>query len=864
MTAAQNLSTNIDQLVARIDSQDESFTLPVRQFLESFGYTVATGNQHGKIPQYHIVAGDVFFVKKIFSEELHGSPKRLVLVWNEIGEEWKKFFDALPAKIVSIPPKELSQRELQVVFAFFFSGASKMLNLFPLHPPAPIGSGPAGGSGQAPLKKEHATPSANTSHHQQDEDKKRISLAMDEIFLGTRETKNKKIEKHDRKNFPQKKFLHRFIFLAGFLLLPLAWYITSLAISVGTLTISSKFLLDGKTTSAIQVNRISRYWITQGKGALLVLGIPFKIIRLEHIIRQQERFWSLLTDITQGEEGVGGVTTHGQIILHTLFATDQNQQTATTESVASALESMRNDLFLIQNHLGAAQAQLASLIQEKSFPFFLPITLKIGEKGNNALAKLRSDTITVDNLLSLYQKIAGFKEKKTYLVLLQNSMELRPTGGFIGSIILATFNEGKLVDLQIQDVYTVDGQLKGHVDPPRPIAELLNQEHWYLRDSNWDPDFSISGERASWFYQKETGAVVDGTIAISVPLIQSLLTATGPIVLSDYNDRITAENFFGKSLFYTKNDFFPGSTQKKDFLGILTNSLIAKLTTGKDIRAPLVFRAVANGLTRRDILFSFVDPQLETLVSRLGWGGSVPAKQTCEKETQSSCLFDYFYLVDANLGVNKVNYFIQRELVRAITIHEDGKIQETTTISYKNTSGGDPIGAGGGGVYRNFARFYVPADSILASITIDGEVVRGRPIGKSSSPPSLPYTTTEGTLGDLSIVGLALDVPPGAERRVVISYQRRTPFIPDDHGSVLEIYHQKQPGFSNNPLQTIVTYPIFWTSQETSTGSNGKTGLPALPAGRQAARQAFLAKEAQLMYNSILSQDSDIRIRFTK
>ncbi len=843
MTAAQNLSTNIDQLIARIDSQDESFILPIRQFLEAYGYVVLTHNEHGKIPHYHIIAGDTFFVKKIFSEGFNEVAKRLVLVWSEIGEEWKNFFGALPAKIVSLPPKELSPRELQTIFAFFFSGESKMLNLFP--PPK---------AGQVLLKKENILQPSGTKIHQRDEDRKRISQTMDEIFLGKIPKENIKTEKHIKKNFSHKKLFHRFIFVASLLLLPLVWYVASLAISVATLGISSKLLLEGKTTSATQVNRVSQYWITQGKGALLIIGIPFKAIGFKEIIRQQERVWSLLDDVTQGEEKIEAITTHGQIILHTLFATDQNQGNATTESVVGALESIRNDLFLIQNHLGAAQGQLVSLIHEKSFPFFLPFMPSIGEKGSSTLAKLRSDTITIDNLLSLYQKIAGFKEKKTYLVLLQNSMELRPTGGFIGSIILVTFSEGKLIDLQIQDVYTVDGQLKGHVDPPLPIAELLGQEHWYLRDSNWDPDFSISGQKASWFYQKETGTVVNGTIAINVPLIQNILAATGPIVLSDYNDRITAENFFGKSLFYTKNDFFAGSTQKKDFLGILTNSLITKLTTEKNISAPLVFRAVANGLTRQDILFSFVDPQLETLVSRLGWGGTVPAKQTCEKEIQSNCLFDYFYLVDANLGVNKVNYFIERQLVHTITIHEDGKTQETVNVSYKNTSQGDN---GGGGVYRNFARFYVPADSILASITIDGEAVRGRPVVKSSTPPSPPYTTTEGTLGDLSVVGLVFDVPPGRERRVVISYQRGIPFIPGTQGSVFEIYHQKQPGLSNDPLQTVVTYPIFWTSRETMTGSSGKTSVPT-------GKQAFLAKEAQLLYNSTLSQDNDIRIRFTK
>ena len=67
-------------------------------------------------------------------------------------------------------------------------------------------------------------------------------------------------------------------------------------------------------------------------------------------------------------------------------------------------------------------------------------------------------------------------------------------------------------------MYALDGQLKGHVDPPAPMRDLLGQEHWYLRDSNWDPDFKESAARAAWFYEKEGGVPVDGVIAINVPV----------------------------------------------------------------------------------------------------------------------------------------------------------------------------------------------------------------------------------------------------------------------------------------------------------------------------------------------------------
>jgi len=75
-------------------------------------------------------------------------------------------------------------------------------------------------------------------------------------------------------------------------------------------------------------------------------------------------------------------------------------------------------------------------------------------------------------------------------------MELRPTGGFIGSFGLLNFENGKLGNLNVNDIYAIDGQLKGHVAPPDELLHFLGQPNWYMRDSNWSPDFPISAERA--------------------------------------------------------------------------------------------------------------------------------------------------------------------------------------------------------------------------------------------------------------------------------------------------------------------------------------------------------------------------------
>ncbi len=809
---APTINHQPDESLARIDSQDASFVLPIRQYLEAHGCMVTTGITPGKIPLYHIAAGDEDFVKRIFAENQNGATRRLALIIDGCEENPNTMFHATHAKIVLLPTKQLGAREVKTIFAFFFTGDTAVLDMMP------PGS-------EKPVKK---TVSKENEIRKQDED--RIKQTMEEIFDEKKLPPDKQDSAFPLKRKMRISWIRLFIFILCIIFLPILWYGLTMLASVGSLAISGKFLTQGNIAYAKKSEQISGWWIDRGKGTLGVLGIPISAAGAKSFVHDQERLWGIFADLQKGVDGGVAAIENGRTTMQTLLTSNP---TGETGGLAKGIEDMRSSLFLVQTHLGLAQGELKEILTQKPFPFL--------EKINSSLANVRSDTKTMDNLLSLYQKIGGFGEKKTYLLLFQNSMELRATGGFIGSIGQLTLSGGKLSDFQIQDVYTVDGQLKGHVDPPEPIASLLGQEHWYLRDSNWDPDFSASGARAAWFYEKETGAKVDGVIGISVPLLQALLSATGPISLADYNDRITAENFFGKSLYYTQGNFFPGSTQKKDFLGTLTSAMINVLTTQKNVDSFSVFQKIAKGLTNHDVLFWFTDPQLQVLAANLGWGGVVPQRSSCENNP--ACFLDYAYLVDANLSVNKVNYFVKRNMIRELSINEAGVVKETMTVSYQNTSVND---TGGGGNYRNFARLYIPGDSVLTSITIDGQIIHTKPAQKKT-PVQPPYTETEPSIGALSGVGIAFDVTTGAERRLVISYERKKPLVFAGGKSNLTVYTQRQPGTINTSFQATVSYPIFWT---------GQAGF--------AAKQVFLAKASQFEYNTDLSEDRELNLIFLK
>ena len=130
----------------------------------------------------------------------------------------------------------------------------------------------------------------------------------------------------------------------------------------------------------------------------------------------------------------------------------------------------------------------------------------------------------------------GRGNAKTYLLLLQNNTELRPGGGFIGNYGLLKFEEGKLKEITVEDVYTADGQLKEQIESPKQLAQLLTVDNFYLRDSNWSGDFEVNADLARDFLKKETGADVDGVIAVDLTFVANLLKATGPVKLSDYNE----------------------------------------------------------------------------------------------------------------------------------------------------------------------------------------------------------------------------------------------------------------------------------------------------------------------------------------
>lgn len=429
---------------------------------------------------------------------------------------------------------------------------------------------------------------------------------------------------------------------------------------------------------------------------------------------------------------------------------------------------------------------------------------RLDKKTAEKLQGIQSTLVPMVNTMGIWPTLFGFDGKKMYLVLFQNNMELRPGGGFIGSYGLLTLDNGKAESFVIRDVYDSDGQLRGHIEPPYPLRRYLPQVHWYLRDSNFSPDFSKSASAAAYMLSQETKENVDGVIGVDVGFVKNILQAIGPVSVTDYSETVTADNLYMVTQSHAEKNFFPGSTQKKDFLRSLAQNLQVRITEG-NVSYPLLLEAIGKSIIEKHIQFAFADQEAQNLFTVNGLSGSLWE----DRGGDVGKVIDIAGISEANVGVNKANFFINRTISQDVAIGESGNITGEFSVTYGNTSNGWP-----GGNYHNYVRFIFPEGASLTGVTIDDvtqtivpAVVDPRKYEAKNftSPIGLEVDTTQ-ELGK-TLFGFFVIVPEGKGMKIALSYRLREQFPLENPAPVYDLKIVKQAGTDTDPYSLRLTFP---------------------------------------------------------
>ncbi|WKZ29520.1 MAG: DUF4012 domain-containing protein [Patescibacteria group bacterium] len=370
--------------------------------------------------------------------------------------------------------------------------------------------------------------------------------------------------------------------------------------------------------------------------------------------------------------------------------------------------------------------------------------------------QLRSmrDLMTHDlSPLAMLPSILGYPEPKTYLFLMLNNTELRPGGGFIGTYGILDFADAEITEFFTDDIYALDGPSEAYMKeiPPAPLRTYLRVPVWYMRDSNWSPDFAVSAMNVEKFYRLEGGKErLDGVIGITPTLVSKLLAITGPITVD--GSTFTSENVTDELEYRVEVAFWTDGTpqaQRKDVVGKLGQELIKRLLGTKLSQLAQLADVAQEALKEKHMMAYFHDSTLQTFADASGWTGRF-----------RSAANDRLAIIDANLASLKTDAVMDRTI--SYTLRPDGDSWiARASITYKNNGRFNWKTTR----YRTYTRFYAP----LGSTFIKGE---GMMVDDKLNDPRRRVGTVDVTqeLGH-AVFGAFISIEPGETRTLAMEYR---------------------------------------------------------------------------------------------
>ena len=387
----------------------------------------------------------------------------------------------------------------------------------------------------------------------------------------------------------------------------------------------------------------------------------------------------------------------------------------------------------------------------------------------------------------------GWDGPRRYLVLTQDPAELRPTGGFLGSYGIVTFDRGRVTDRSFHDVFDLDLPPDyPFIKPPAELSTYLlgsTKQPWQLVAANWSPDFPTSAQNALRLYTNESGDKhIDGVFGITTYTIDELLKITGPIDVPAYQTTIAAGETTLKTLQLTRVAK-PGATRKA-FLSAFADQMFDRLL-GLPPKQWTALVGEADTLQRQHMLLAwFKNPDDQALAISSGFAGGVPDVPG-----------DYVYAVDSNVAPSsKLNAVTTRSLRLDVALDVAGNAVHTLDITWDNgimTQAGTPYRELPGNKHlRNlgiYFRLLAPEGSSVGAVA-----------GGQSAEVTAPAVVTN-EAGRL-VVGTYLLAPPG---QTSLRYVWTTPAaaVADQGRSLYRLTIQKQPGLLPGPLSLTIHAP---------------------------------------------------------
>lgn len=387
------------------------------------------------------------------------------------------------------------------------------------------------------------------------------------------------------------------------------------------------------------------------------------------------------------------------------------------------------------------------------------------KEAENAARNLETAT----DAAALVPYFFGAGGPRTWLLAIQNPVEARATGGFLGAFGILSSDSGKL-SLERFDNNNNFPELPTPAPAPPEFAD--NYDRFSSRtlwsNANMSPDFPTVAEVLASMWEHATERRVDGVIAIDAVGLNALLRLVGPVNAPPVGE-INGDNFLRIALneAYIR---FPEKEARSSFL----------LEVGREVWTRLLAGNFANPSTLIDPMGEMVEQKRVQMwsrgeqerIERLGLAGELHPEEGS----------DFLMVVGQNAAANKVDFYARRRISYKVDLSDPRLARGLVELTIENGAPGSGLPAyilGPNvvgpvhrpyppGLNRSFVSVYRPPSSAIVASLLDGREagVESR-IEKGLQVASLLMEALPGAGTTLTLQTTGVPVEPGEYRLIV-------------------------------------------------------------------------------------------------
>ncbi|NMD93855.1 DUF4012 domain-containing protein [Rhodococcus sp. BL-253-APC-6A1W] len=369
----------------------------------------------------------------------------------------------------------------------------------------------------------------------------------------------------------------------------------------------------------------------------------------------------------------------------------------------------------------------------------------------------------------------GADGPRSYFVGFQTNAEARGTGGLLGGFGVVRANDGAI---EVDDLAS-NRQLRfdyAPIDlgPDFQQAYGRSRPTQDFRNSNISSHFPYAGQIWQSMWQQEAGERVDGAIATDPVALSYVLDVVGDVTLPD-GETITSDNVveLTESTAYTR--FGDDQAARKTYLETVAQTVVQKLT-GSISRPQALLEALGRAAGEGRLAVWSSVPEEQDVLGGTHLGQVVPDDPA-----------PYAGVVVNNLGGNKLDYYLEREIEYAAGPCDGETRDSTVTVRLTNT--------------------LPPGDytSYVAGM-FDNPI--GAPVGTNLSDVGL-LATQGAKLNKVTVNGTSAFAFNGKERGHPM-FNVQVP-VPQSETTelVYELTEPTAPGEPRVPIQPIIDKPII-------------------------------------------------------